>query len=44
LVPQGLVKAGLKHLPSVLKVNPTELDTTTVLAASGGPLFVPEGG
>ena len=30
--PQGLVKAGLKHLPSVLKVNPTELDTTTVLA------------
>src|SRR5437773_11434772 len=30
--PQGLVKAGLKSLPSVLKVNPTELDTTTVLA------------
>src|SRR5882762_7473458 len=31
-LPQGLIKAGLKHLPSVLNIKPTELDTTTVLA------------
>ena len=31
-VPAGLVKAGLKKLPSVLKTEPSELDTATVLA------------
>ena len=33
-LPKSLVKAGLKHLPSVLEVEPHELDTTTVLARS----------
>jgi hypothetical protein len=29
--PQSFLKAGLRQLPSVLKVPPAELDTTTVL-------------
>lgn len=29
--PQSLLKAGLKQLPAVLEVEPSELDTTTVL-------------
>ena len=33
-LPRGLVKAGLRHLPSVLKVDPAELDPATVLARS----------
>lgn len=33
-LPAGLVKAGLRNLPSVLKVEPDELDTTTVLTRS----------
>jgi pimeloyl-ACP methyl ester carboxylesterase len=33
-LPQGLVKAGLRKLPSLLQVPPDELDTTTVLARS----------
>lgn len=31
-LPRGLVKAGLRELPPVLKVDPTELDPATVLA------------
>ena len=31
-LPQAFVKAGLKRLPSVLKVEPVELDTSAVLA------------
>jgi pimeloyl-ACP methyl ester carboxylesterase len=33
-LPQAFVKAGLKQLPSVLMVEPVELDTTRVLARS----------
>jgi len=33
-LPRGLVKAGLRKLPPVLKVEPAELDTATVLARS----------
>jgi pimeloyl-ACP methyl ester carboxylesterase len=33
-LPPGLVKAGLIKLPSVLKVEPEELDTATILARS----------
>ena len=33
-LPRGLVKAGLRQLPPVLKVEPAELDTATVLARS----------
>jgi pimeloyl-ACP methyl ester carboxylesterase len=33
-LPQAFVKAGLKHLPSLLKVERGELDTTSVLADS----------
>ena len=35
-LPQAFVKAGLKHLPSLLMVEPGQLDTTRVLA--GGPV------
>ena len=31
-LPRAIVKAGLNHLPAVLKVEPGELDMTTVLA------------
>jgi pimeloyl-ACP methyl ester carboxylesterase len=30
-VPLGLIRSGLRHLPSVLNVQPGDLDTTTVL-------------
>jgi pimeloyl-ACP methyl ester carboxylesterase len=30
-VPQGFLKAGLKQLPALLKVEPSQLDTTTLL-------------
>lgn len=33
-MPQACVRAGLKRLPSVLKVAPRDIDTTTVLARS----------
>jgi pimeloyl-ACP methyl ester carboxylesterase len=33
-LPRGLVKAGLRQLPGVLRVDPAELDTATVLARS----------
>jgi len=33
-LPQALVKAGLRRLPSVLRVEPSQLDTVTVLARS----------
>jgi pimeloyl-ACP methyl ester carboxylesterase len=32
--PQAVLKAGLKQLPAILKVEPGELDTTTVLTRS----------
>lgn len=34
LIPAACVKAGLRHLPSLLGVEPAELDSTTVLARS----------
>jgi pimeloyl-ACP methyl ester carboxylesterase len=33
-LPRGVVKAGLRKLPRILKVEPAELDTATVLARS----------
>ena len=40
-LPRGLIKSGLRRLPSLLKVDPGELDTTTVLARHPVPgLFV----
>jgi len=33
-LPRAFVKAGLKHLPSLLMVEPEQLDTKTVLAGS----------
>ena len=40
-LPAGWVRAGVRHLPAVLKVDPAELDSTTVLARSSvAALFV----
>ncbi len=42
-MPQGLIRAGLKKLPSVLKVPAGELDTTTELARSRVPALLVAG-
>ena len=44
LVPEFLVKAGLKHLPEVLHADPLDLDLTTVLRRSPVTALLVAGG
>jgi len=43
-IPEACVKAGLKKLPELLRVEPGELDTTTVLARAPVPALFVAGG
>ena len=43
-IPEACVKAGLNRLPGLLKVEPGELDTTTVLARTPVPALFVAGG